>query len=315
MNMVPQRPIPVPFDAYEAAAALREQLNAAAITRYTVGVGLKQTRGEFLDQVALFVYVPKKKPVDAVAEAEVVPPEFGGYVTDVVEAQPMLIDDNARHPTLLGGVQISREHTIADGIFAPRVGTLGAVVRNRGTGRHQLLTCAHVVKLTGVNVYQPGQQSATAFSDIVGTVSALRHESGPQFLDCAVIELNGSRSAETAIQDVGPVQGVALQPPALGEVVKKRGARTLLTHGFVVRHIATSFAPAVDQFEISGAIPLVTVFAGGGDSGSVVLNASNQVVGLLFAIPDADAGNDLGRRGLAMPIHNVQEALQVDVAT
>lgn len=33
------------------------------------------------------------------------------------------------------------------------------------------------------------------------------------------------------------------------------------------------------------------------------------------AIPAEDLGPGLGSRGLAMPIHNVQEALQVDVAT
>ena len=57
-----------------------------------------------------------------------------------------------------------------------------------------------------------------------------------------------------------------------------------------VDDLAASFVPAVDQFEISGGVPLrVTLFAGKGDTGSVVLNASNQVIGLLLlAIPDED---------------------------
>jgi hypothetical protein len=88
-----------------------------------------------------------------------------------------------------------------------------------------------------------------------------------------------------------------------------------LIHGFVVRLISSSFVPAIDQSEISGGVPFVTLFAGKGDPGSVVLNASNQVIGLLHAIPDEDLGPGLGSRGLAMPIHYVQEALQVDIAT
>jgi hypothetical protein len=233
----------------------------------------------------------------------------------VVESRPTLIDDQARYDPLIGGIQISKEYTIHDGIFAPPTGTLGAVVRNRGTGEHQLLTCAHVVKFTDFNVYQPGQLFATPFADKVGTVSALRNEFNPIFLDCAVIDLNGSRPAHASIADIGPVRGVSLAPPALGEVVKKRGVRTALTHGFVVRHISSASVPAVDRFEISGAVPFLTLFAGKGDSGSVVLNASNQVVGLLFAIPGEDLGAGLGSGGIAIPIHNVQEALQVDVAT
>ncbi len=312
--MLPDRPIAVPQDAIEASVALRDQLNAGAAAPYTTGVGLKQTGGQFTGQLALFVYVQRKKSAAEVAAAEFVPAEFGGYVTDVVEARPMLIDDEKPYNPLRGGIQISREHTISDGIFAPPPGTLGAIVRSRGNGGEpQLLTCAHVVKLSGVNVHQPGQGLPSA--SVVGNVRALRSEVNPLFLDCAVIGLNGSRSAQMTIEDVGPVQGVSTQVPALGEVVKKRGMRTLLTHGFVVRAISSLFAPVIDQFEISGAVPFVTVFAGRGDSGSVVLNAGNRVIGLLFAIPIEDLGPGLGSHGLAMPIHNVQEALQVDIAT
>ena len=313
--MLPEQPIAVPQDAFDAAAALREQLGAVAGGRYTVGVGLKQAGGEFTDQIALFVYVQRKKPAGEVAQAEFVPPRFGDYVTDVVEARPTLISDATRYDPLRGGIQISREWTLADGIFAFPQGTLGGSVRSRTTGATQLLTCAHVVDSSGVNVVQPGQATPFPSADIVGKVLALRREVKPLLLDCAVIELNGLRGSQTTVQDIGSVQGVSTAVPALGEVVKKRGERTLLTNGFVVRLIPSLFVPAVESFEISGGVPTVTLFAGGGDSGSVVLNASNQVIGLLYAAPDQDLGPGLSSRGLAMPIHNVQEALQVDIAT
>jgi hypothetical protein len=311
--MVPQQPIAVPEDAIDAAIALRDQLNAGGAATYTVGVGLKQSGGEFSDQVAIFVYVQRKRPVAALAEVEIVPPEFGGYVTDVVDARPTLIDDEARYDPLRGGVQISRQQLLEDGIFAPRSGTLGAIVRSRATFQPQLLTCAHVARSVGLSVFQPGQGLASA--SVVGTVANLRSQVNPLFLDCAVIDPNGSRGVEMTVEEIGPVQGASVELPPLGEMVMKRGMRTSLTHGFVVRHIASTFTPAFDQFEISGAVPFVTLFAGTGDSGSVVLNSSNQVIGLLFAIPTEDLGVGLGSRGLAIPIHNVQEALQVDIAT
>lgn len=313
--MFSERPMPVPSDAVEASIALRDRLNARKAGKYTTGVGLKQTGGEFTAQIALFVYVSQKQPAADVLEGEVVPAEFGGYVTDVVEVRPALVDDTARYGTLRGGVEISRDHLIEDGIFAPKTGTLGAIVMSRVNGGAQLLTCAHVVKRTGLNVYQPGLGPTSPTTDVVGTVSALRSESNPLFLDCAVIGLNGDRDWKTTIEDIGAVQGVSVELPPLGEVVKKRGKRTLLTFGFVVRLISSAFVPAIDKIEISGPVPFVTLFAGGGDSGSVVLNSSDQVLGLLFAIPREDLGPELGSSGLAMPIFNVQEALQADIAT
>ncbi|MGW2088873.1 hypothetical protein [Streptomyces sp. NPDC001880] len=314
--MFPEQPISVPTDAIEASIALRNLLNAREAGKYTTGVGLKQTGGVFTPQIVLFAYVPQKRPPGDVLEGELVPAEFGGYVTDVVEVRPMLIDDTARYDPLRGGIEISRERLIQDGIFAPPTGTLGAIVTSRENGGEaQLLTCAHVVEQTDLNVYQPGLGSISPPTDIVGTVSALRREFNPHFLDCAAIALNGSRGGKTIIEDIGAVQGAVVDLPPLGEVVKKRGKRTLLTFGFVVRLISSPFVPAIDQMEISGSVPLVTLFAGKGDSGSVVLNSSNEVIGLLFAIPGEDLGPGLGSGGLAMPIFNVQEALQVDIAT
>ncbi|MER7693757.1 hypothetical protein [Streptomyces sp. NPDC097610] len=115
-------------DAIEASIALRNRLNAREAGKCTTGVGLKQTGGEFTTQLALFVYVPRKRSPEDILEGELVPREFGGYVTDVVEARPTLIDDTARYDLLRGGIEVSRERLIQDGIFAPPTGTLGALV-------------------------------------------------------------------------------------------------------------------------------------------------------------------------------------------
>jgi hypothetical protein len=108
-----------------------------------------------------------------------------------------------------------------------------------------------------------------------------------------------------SVEDIGPVRGVSTEPPALGEVVKKRGSRTLLTGGFVVGLVPSASVPAISYIEFIGAVPFVSVFAGHGDSGSVVLNECDEVISLLFAIPGEDLGTDLSSGGFAMPIHNV----------
>ena len=307
--MPPERPITVRPYAFAAASALRKELDAVAPGKYTVGVGLKQSGGEFSDQVALFVYVSEKRPAREVPEAELVPPEFGGYVTDVVEHRPTLASDEAPYDPLRGGIQISRENTPV--ISGPR-GTLGAIVRSRQDGRQLLLTCAHVVESRNLRIYQP--QQGLPGATVVGTALDLRDEGSPVIVDCAVIEPNSTRGIQKTVEGIGPVKGVSTALPPLGEVVKKRGARTLLTEGFVARYVPGAGGAVVSALEISGAVPLVSLFAGKGDSGSVLLNTSDQVIGLLYGIPNEDLGTGLSSRGFAMPILRVQDSLQVDVA-
>jgi deazaflavin-dependent oxidoreductase (nitroreductase family) len=118
-QVLPETPIPVPEDAIEAVVALRDRLNAGKTeSRYMVGVGLKQIGGEYTDQIAICVYVPRKTRPDEVPEGEVVPSEFGSYLTDVVESRPILCDDDAPYDPLCGGIQISRDSD--DGTLAPR---------------------------------------------------------------------------------------------------------------------------------------------------------------------------------------------------
>lgn len=128
-EMLPEIPIPVPPDAIHAVVSLRDRLSVGNARNCTVGVGLKQVGREYTDQIAICVHVKHKKPVDEVAEGELVPPEFASYVTDVVETRPVLIDDNAHYDPLCGGIQISRNSD--DGVIAPSSGTLGAIVINR----------------------------------------------------------------------------------------------------------------------------------------------------------------------------------------
>ncbi len=50
-----------------------------------LGIGFKQTSGQFTDQLALIVNVRQKLPLASLAPADVVPPEIDGIVTDVQE--------------------------------------------------------------------------------------------------------------------------------------------------------------------------------------------------------------------------------------
>lgn len=305
--MPPEYPIPALPDAFDAADALRRYLHDVARSTFTVGVGLKQTGGDFTDRIAVFVYVAKKRPLAEIPEAERIPPEFGGHPTDVVEHQMILAADVTRYDPLRGGIQISRPADPDDHVHE---GTLGAIVRSRVDDRLLLLTCAHIVRVPGTRIFQPALGEIGA--SVIGTAVLFRDEGSPLLLDCAAVTNDSSRRLRMSVQDVGPVRGVVTTVPDLWSPVKKRGERTLLTTGRVTR-LASGSVPAVSAIEVTSDPPS-RVFAGGGDSGSVLLDANDRVIGLLFGIPNEDMGPRLSSGGLAMPIHTVQESLQVDIA-
>ncbi len=304
-------PITIPPAAFAAADELRQRLEAAAPSKYLVGIGMKETAGRFEDRLAIFVYVDEKHPIQQVPEAERIPASVGGYVTDVAVFRPVPTTDVNRYDPMRGGIQISRPVPGNPVIGVVSFGTLGCIVRRRLDQQLLLLTCAHVVDALNQKMHQPALGETGA--QVIGLSVDMRTAGAPLLHDFAVIEPNTLRGLQKTIEGIGPVKGVAIDAAAtMNAVVKKRGARTLLTTGRVKRLIPGG-VPAVSLLEIISEPP-GQLFAGKGDSGSVVLNEDDDVVGLLYAVPNEDLGPELASRGLAIPIETVQATLQVDVA-
>lgn len=101
-------------------------------------------------------------------------------------------------------------------------------------------------------------------------------------VDCAIAEPIDAANVSTEILEIGTIAG--LQEGTLGMRIKKSGRTTGLTTGAIeqidvtvrVSYGAGRSATFVDQL-MAGAM------SQGGDSGSVVLNEANELVGLLFA--------------------------------
>lgn len=314
----------IPQEAIGACLSLRKRLDLISPKKYTVGIGLKETGGRFTNRLAIFVYVHKKMPSNEVPSAEMIPSEYAGFITDVVEYQPVPISDFAPYNPLRGGISINR--ISRTGNISEFPGTLGAIVRSRSNPRKKLLlTCAHVVKYDynepdanaiGRSIFQPPEGQTGAV--VIGKVADVKFLGSPYMLDCAVIELTSpNHTMLNEIVDIGPVKGVHLwntpPPQSLPKKVKKRGGRTLYTEGYIVRFIFGATQPIVSGFEVISSVP-GKAFAGGGDSGSIILNENDEVEGLLYEIPYDDMGNRLGSRGIALPILNVLDALKVDIA-
>ena len=189
----------IPAEALEALVELRSaypQVRGAG-ARYAIGI--KQTSGTFTPQIALIVYVDKKKPPSELSPQEIIPAQFLGFATDVVEDRGTLIADHTLHNPLIGGIEISVQ---GDGVVDPGSGTLGAIVRDRIGGFPRLLTCGHVVSAIGQPMYQPthGREGSAIIGMVLQSVFA---PNTPPDRDWALIEPTGTRELEFAVKEVG----------------------------------------------------------------------------------------------------------------
>lgn len=106
-----------------------------------VGLGAKHVAGRHTGELAIMVFVEKKRPAAELAPHELIPPEFEGIKTDIFEeGRPQLhLDDASRRP-LTGGVKLGIGGTLSSG------GTLGFIARtNEAIPRIVGVTNHHVV--------------------------------------------------------------------------------------------------------------------------------------------------------------------------
>ena len=220
-------------------------------------------------------------------------------------------DDDVRTKTIAGG------HII--------IGTLGCFARLNG-GKGALLSNNHVV--AGENLGIKGkdrilQQGSGAFAsglhvatltDFV-TINPSPPGASPtdgtailNLVDAGIAEIQGSISFGQGYHPTRSLPAPTGTAPAkLGDTVFKVGRTTGLTHGTIVS-IATTVGPipyaaGPSWFRRSIVIEGIagTMFSDHGDSGSAIVGASGNIVGLLYA------GN--GQQTYACPIDEVLKAL------
>lgn len=304
---------------------VRKSLMARFPGVVSVDLGLKKRHDSLTEELSWRIFVKEKKPESELAPEERLPKEIEGLPTDVQTSRVTRLDvgpDESSYSSLAGGIQINA------GLGA---GTLGCFVNVIGDTKVYLMSNQHVlVGYQGSVGKLVGQPSAPC--DLccckccdVATVTAA---SGmvpsppggtPNTVDAAIARLKGQNAGETVtpytnlIVDIGPIFGSATA--AFGDPVRKRGRTSLVTNGTIA---STTFSNTVtltqdpspptavytDCLDISPAAP-TTDWSSGGDSGSAVVNATGQVVGLHFG------GN--GTSGQACKIGNITSRLNVAV--
>ncbi len=240
-----------------------------------------------------------------------------------------LVIEQKRFRPLCAGLQIQnfdddiRTNTIAGGHII--IGTLGAFVR-LSSGKGALLSNNHVV--AGENRGKKGkdrilQQGAGAFSNNlqVATLkdfvkinpspagaSVITGTAVLNLVDAGVAEIRASTKFGQGYHPTRKLpKPTGTASAKLGDKVFKVGRTTGLTHGVIVSIANTvgpiPYADGPSWFSRSIVIEGVngTMFSDHGDSGSAIVGASGEIVGLLYA------GN--GQQTYACPIDEVMNAL------
>lgn len=250
------------------------------------------------------------------------PDEVGGFGYILIAGRPTLdlgIPDRQTygrpgHPPIVGGIEIAPD------VVAGSAGTLGCVFRN-SNGDPVGISNAHVMCEADSDIIkQPagGVRLGTVERCLAPDVPPIFPPGPPSGLwDAAICSIEAGRPYEVGrIAGIGTATGIAA--PKLGDVVRKRGFKTGLTHGVVVGLLGSydvhDTNGNIKWWLIGGQISIkmsqgpglnpLGVWSDHGDSGSVVVNANNEIVALHW-------GSNQGVTGLATDFTTLNLALGI----
>ncbi len=266
--------------------------------RNVVGVGIakKVVGGRRTDEPCVVVFVERKVPRSQLRPNDLIPATIEAMKTDVVEtgriqALPARTDRWRPAP---GGVSV--------GHYRITAGTLGVVARRAGV--RMILSNNHVLAnanaaAIGDPILQPGPYDGGTDRDRIATLDAFVPIVFDGFLDWLLSLFGIARPVRNVVDaalgkplsdadvsdeilEIGTVSGTV--SGTIGMPVKKSGRTTGLTEGRITAVAATvrvfygltRTARFRDQL-------VASALSQGGDSGSLIVDADDRAVGLLFA--------------------------------
>jgi hypothetical protein len=318
-----------------------------------VSVGLKMDGIKPTPDMCYKVYVDNTLAPPASPPGPQVPANIGGVPTEVIELSAKVSGsvklDEGKYRPLIGGTRVFSSR-------GPGPGTLGCFAIDDTTNKVVLLTNYHVLMANGEEkghqVAQPDFCCDYCPCRCGEMAKLERGFWGDKNVDCAIATLsNGFENKWTnqvvrlgyiscipvnpLKEPVDPETGsltdatsnLPYQPVKPGDTVFKRGINSRLSEGVVVDPTGASTI----QFNSKNGIVKYTFlnqiivapknpkrpFSKKGDSGAVVLNHLNQVVGLHFA--DNETRNSKGKvihkatESIANPIQDVLKVLQITI--
>jgi hypothetical protein len=282
--------------------------------------GRKVVAGVNTGREAIVVYVTEKVAVTQLNAKDIIPKTINGIESDVQVSGPikaLAFDRTKNWRPAPGGVSIGHPDVTA--------GTLGMAVKQKGV-RHILSNNHVLANSNDANIHdetwQPGSYDGGSSKDTIGhlvdfvkinflgdastcplarlhasvfnRLAKLFHRKSRvstystmiNTVDCAISLPVFDEDVSDEILEIGKPAGFNLGDLQEAEVVKKSGRTSGLNQGTVVGSNGIANVSYGDKIAIFEDQIITTAIAEGGDSGSVVLNEKNEVVGLLFAGSD-----------------------------
>jgi hypothetical protein len=279
---------------------------------HAVGLG---ANGEKRNETAIHVYVDKSQLPATANVADLIKNSYEGVPVQIIYAAQFEahVDDNKYRP-LQGGAQISLITSMDCCKYNYSNGTLGCLVKRNSDNEVVLLTNQHVIDgIDGSDIFQPKVNMTQCCKgyccekDVVASPDKLVLSSD---VDGATATLHGTDWKNTII-DIGTIQGTHTvtqqEVSSNAYVLRKRGRTTGLTSG-IASSISLS-GTRTDGWQYVNQLAIAGVnYSNPGDSGSVVVNDANEIVGLLW-------GGNPSVHGVASPIAFVQAQLDITVMT
>ena len=282
-----------------------------------VGAGFKFTNHKETNQLSIQVFVKKKVRKAYLGCNNIIPRTYMGLLTDVIEiGTPKILGSNTiingRYRPLKGGCTIYTKDASLDG-------TLGCIVVRKQLfkDKYFILSNNHVLAdsnkiILGAEVIQPTLKYGGKFqTDVVARLTQFHPLNFPtalfkpkNFVDCAIAEVTNKSLISKEVLKIGKLAGVAT--PTLGTHVRKTGSKSDLTDGKITS-INTTMEVNFDSKkllfsnQIFASLPSLK-----GDSGSVVVDDNNKVLGLLFASDSSGNHSLINDINLVLKILNVE---------
>lgn len=287
---------------------------------------------------AIVVYVTKKVPLSELSEKDIIPKTIEGIESDVRETgeiRALTVDRTKKWRPAPGGCSIGHLNITA--------GTLGMIVRKDNISyilsNNHVLANSNDADISD-ETWQPGKVDGGGPADTIGHLSdfikiefegeestcsltrgvakflnffpwAFHRKSrlspivsAMNKVDCAITRPLLDEDISEEILEIGKPSGFNFTEVKTGDAVKKSGRTSGVTKGTVIGSTGIAKVNYGDKVAIFEDQIFTTPIAQGGDSGSVVLNDKNEVIGLLFAGSDSLT--------IVNKIANVMDALGLD---
>jgi len=256
----------------------------------SVEIGIKETGRQITDDLAFRVYVQNKIPQDQLSPDEVIPNEILGVKTDVIQSGiPVLTSNDSKSRPLKGGTQIANDNDEG--------GTLGCIVQRNSDntyvalGNYHVMFAGHSEGDTGVQIGQPSISGSWCCKcDVIGEILDKRLDA---IVDCAICSIKPDIKPTSAIRDLngagndGILFGSADATVSTNTVFKvgrtsdrTSGTIISITHGTAA--VPKDGTPQRIRQILIKPDTGVPMFQDKGDSGAVLVNSNNTVIGLMW---------------------------------